>query len=108
MDMQYKVSFKKGMGVKGADLICFEGALNVQNIQAIKECMISQVKDSSALQVKVENAEQLDVTFLQLLLGLKIKFKLERMPIFFDIDVNKETDSILTASGFGELLYAKY
>lgn len=106
--MDYIMSFQKEGGVNGADLLLFGGYLNLQNSQKIKKNLMKQLAGSAALHIKVEKAEQLDLSFLQLLLGLKIYFKEVRQPVYFDFELNKELESILTTSGFDELLLAKY
>lgn len=95
------------MGAEGADLLLLEGSLSIKNIQAIKKSLLRELSDSPALQVKVENAEHLDFSFLQLLLSLKVKFSEEKRSICFDIDLDQESRRILAASGLNELLLVK-
>ncbi len=105
--MEHRVTLKPGLGASGADLLLLEGFLNVQNIGAIKENILKELPSDTALHVKTENVEQLDVSFLQLLLSLKLRFRNERRPVYFDLLLNKEMEDILNASGFNELLSGK-
>lgn len=105
--MEYTLSFKKGKGASGTDLLTFEGSLNVRHIQAIKDALVQEIAHSPALQVKVQNVEQLDLSFLQFLLALKISYKAKQKPICFDLKLNTETERLLCVSGFGEFFHAK-
>lgn len=106
--MEYKVAYKQGKGRNGADLLQIEGILNITNVQLIKNSILEKLSQSQALQVLVKNAEQFDFSFLQLLIGLKIKYKAEQKPIYFELDLDEENKRALVASGFSDLLLAKY
>lgn len=106
--MKYKVTFTPEKGAKGADLLLLEGTLSVQHMPGIKDSLLKQLSGSNALHVKVENEDQFDFSFLQLLLGLKIRFRNEGRPIFFELGTGNDMESLLRSSGFGELLFAKY
>lgn len=105
--MDFKILYKKGMGAEGADLLLFEGSLSVRNVQAIKKSLLAALSDGQALQVKVQNADALDFSFLQVLISLKLKFSEEKRPICFDMDLDEEHHRILAASGLNELLLVK-
>ena len=105
--MEFSISYQEGKGVKGADLLLFEGALIIQNIQEIKERTLAHVKASSALEVKVKNAELLDISFLQLLLAIRLQWTQKQKPLYLALELNKEMENMMLTSGFSDLLLSK-
>lgn len=106
--MECSISYLEGKGVKGADLLLFEGVLIIRNIQEIKERTLDQLKESGALEVKVKNAEALDVSFLQLLLAIRLQWAQRQKPLYMDLELSREMENMMIASGFSDLLLSKY
>ena len=105
--MKYKIVFDYGMGTGGADLLQLEGSFNIHTVHAVKREIQERLGKCQALQVVVKNAEVFDFSFLQVLLGLKIKFMDQQKPICFVLDIQEENKRILMASGMNDLLLAK-
>ncbi len=105
--MKFKALFKKGEGSSGMDLLSLEGQLDIRNIKKIKSTLEEQLKSCNALEVRVQDAEPLDLSFLQLLIALKIKFKSEEKPLHFSLQLDEESKRLINVSGFAGYLHSK-
>lgn len=105
--MDYKVIFRSGSGVNGADLLVLEGLPDIRNIKALKNSIQGKISKSHALEVKVKKGEKFDFSFIQLLAALRIKYTEEQKSVIIEIDTDEENMRILTAAGFSDFLPAK-
>ncbi len=82
--------------------------LSLENAQALKEKMESLIDKYSHFVFKVENANNVELVFLQLLYSIYRTCEEKKKEVEYHIDLNKDALTLLTNSGFeNTLLFSK-
>ncbi len=84
--------------------VFFSGQLTINYIQKIKEMVSEQVDFSKDIIVHVDNPDNLDITFLQLLQSLKTSAEFNKRQFSVTATLPNELDSLVSNSGFSDLL----
>ncbi|MFW6327389.1 MAG: hypothetical protein ACOC2F_03675, partial [Bacteroidota bacterium] len=82
----------------------FSGQLTINYIHKIKESVNSQIDFSRSISVVVDNPDNLDITFLQLLQSLKVTAELNKRQFSVAAKLPNELESLVSNSGFSDLL----
>lgn len=82
----------------------FSGQLTIAQIQKIKDAVGEKVDFTKDIQVEVENPENLDITFLQLLQSLKITAEANKRQFSVSATLPNELESLVSNAGFADLL----
>jgi hypothetical protein len=82
----------------------FSGQLTINCIQKIKDCVSDQIDFSKDISVRVDNPDNLDITFLQLLQSIKTTAELNRRQFLVTTTLPNELESLISNSGFSDLL----
>ncbi|WP_462317072.1 STAS domain-containing protein [Marinilabilia sp.] len=97
----FSVQVKKSDGILYVD---FSGQLTINYIQKIKEAVSEQVDFSQDISVNVDNPDNLDITFLQLLQSLKTTAELNKKQLSISSTLPSELESLVSNAGFSDLL----
>lgn len=97
----FSVQVKKSDGILYVD---FSGQLTINYIQKIKESVSEQVDFSQDITVNVDNPDNLDITFLQLLQSLKTTAELNKKQLSISSTLPSELESLVSNAGFSDLL----
>lgn len=100
-DDSYSVQLKNE---KEKQVLTFSGQLTINYIQKIKDAVTKQINFSKDLEIKVENPDNLDITFLQLLQSLKITFEQNQRNFSATATLPNELLSLISNAGFSTLL----
>lgn len=92
----------KGSGEK-LNLV-FSGQLTINYIQKIKDSVQEQVNFSKDIVVRVENPDNLDITFLQLLQSMKATMEKNKRKFSVSAELPNELNSLVSNAGFSDLL----
>lgn len=84
--------------------IVFSGQLTINYIHKIKEAVSEQIDFSKNIAVKVDNPDNLDITFLQLLQSLRVSAELKKISFSVTATLPNELESLVSNSGFADLL----
>jgi hypothetical protein len=84
--------------------VIFNGQLTINYIQKIKDSVGQQVDFSKDMVVVVDNPDNLDITFLQLLQSLKKTAGLNKLQFSVNSKLPSELESLVSNSGFSDLL----
>jgi hypothetical protein len=84
--------------------LLFSGQLTINYIQKIKEAVGEQVNFLKDIAVKVDNPDNLDITFLQLLQSMKATTEKNKRQFSVSADLPNELNSLVTNAGFSELV----
>jgi anti-anti-sigma regulatory factor len=84
--------------------LVFSGQLTINYIQKIKETVGEQTDFSNDLVVRVDNPDNLDITFLQLLQSLKTTAELNKRQFTVTADLPNELETLVANAGFSDLL----
>lgn len=84
--------------------LVFSGQLTINYIQKIKESVGKQIDLSRGINVHVDNPDNLDITFLQLIQSLKITAELNKLPFTVSANLPEELESLVANAGFMDLL----
>jgi anti-anti-sigma regulatory factor len=103
-EMQYNLEYTQSNTTAEADSLSVEGSLTVHHIDAIKLAIEEKLDKSSALVLKVHHVEQLDLSFLQLLLALKNNYQQRDQSLNIEMNLNPVLEKLLIDSGFENLL----
>ncbi len=84
--------------------LVFSGQLTINYIHKIKDSVNGQIDFSRDISVLVDNPDNLDITFLQLLQSLKITAELNKRQFSVKAILPNELESLVSNSGFSDLL----
>ncbi len=82
----------------------FSGQLTIAQIQKIKDATGEQVNFTRDIEVEVDNPENLDITFLQLLQSLKTTAEANGRQFSVSATLPNELESLVSNAGFADLL----
>ncbi|MBZ4676384.1 MAG: hypothetical protein JG782_1003 [Anaerophaga sp.] len=82
----------------------FSGQLTINYIQKVKEAVGEQVNFSRDIAVRIDNPDNLDITFLQLLQSMKATTEKNKRKFSVSADLPNELDSLVSNAGFSDLL----
>lgn len=82
----------------------FSGQLTINYIQKIKEAVSEKVDFSQDISVNVDNPDNLDITFLQLLQSLKTTVEFNKKQLSVSSTLPGELKSLVSNAGFSDLL----
>jgi len=82
--------------------IHIEGELNIKNAKEIKQKLIAAMGEYERYEVNLENITALDVTGIQLLIGIKKAVGKDKIQLH--LNINKEIETTLAYSGMQQLL----
>jgi anti-anti-sigma regulatory factor len=88
---------------EGLKLI-FNGQLTIAHIQKIKEDVGEKVDFKKDLFIEVDNPENLDITFLQLLQSMKTTAEAHKRQFSVSATLPNELESLVSNAGFSDLL----
>jgi len=97
----FSIQIKKSDGTLTMD---FKGQLTINYIQKIKEVVNEKVDFSQDISVNVDNPDNLDITFLQLLQSMKTTAELNKKQLSVSSTLPSELDSLVSNAGFSDLL----
>ncbi|MFO8001100.1 MAG: hypothetical protein R6U46_07645 [Marinilabilia sp.] len=84
--------------------LTFSGQLTITHIQKIKDGVGENIDFSKNISVYVDNPENLDITFLQLLQSLKTTAEVNQKQFSVTATLPNELESLVSNSGFADLL----
>lgn len=84
--------------------IVFSGQLTINYIQKIKDMVSDSLDFSKDIKVHIDEPENLDITFLQLLQSLKTTAELNKRQFSVSAVLPTELESLVSNSGFSYLL----
>ncbi len=100
-DDNFQIQVKKS---DSALEMVFSGQLTINYIQKIKDTVSGEVDFSKDITVVVDNPDNLDITFLQLLQSLKKTAELNKRQFEVRSTLPNELESLVSNSGFSDLL----
>ncbi len=80
--------------------LMFSGELSVANVSALQQQLLKAASKVSYIDVKVTNVENMDLSFLQLLLAWAQSMKQSGKNLIFDFQLDQEFERIFDESGF--------
>ena len=95
----YKLSISKNRKNPKQGNIKFEGDLTVKNINEITETISKNIKNFEQLTINVNNVENLDITFIQMLLAIKKSYQLLKI----NSDIPAHVSGIIKNSGLNDI-----
>jgi hypothetical protein len=90
-------------GNDGIELV-FSGQLTINYMQKIKDAISGKIDFSKDLSVHVNNPDNLDITFLQLLQSLKKTCAINRKNFSVEATLPHELESLIINAGFADML----
>lgn len=100
-DENFTIHVKKADGVLSIE---FSGQLTINYIQKIKEAVNEKIDFSQDISIGIENPDNLDITFLQLLQSLKTTAELNKKQFTVNAKLPSELESLVSNAGFSDLL----
>ncbi|MGQ1890222.1 hypothetical protein ACT29H_07240 [Thermophagus sp. OGC60D27] len=100
-DENYSVQISKE---GDSQVVTFSGQLTINYIQNIKDLVGKKIHFSKDIVVKVENPDNLDITFLQLLESIKATAESNQRKFSASGSLPDELLSLISNSGFSKLL----
>ncbi|PWD99417.1 STAS domain-containing protein [Marinilabilia rubra] len=97
----FSVQVKKSDGILTVD---FSGQLTINYIQKIKEVVSEKIDFAQDISVSIDNPDNLDITFLQLLQSLKTTAELNKKELSVSSTLPNELESLVSNAGFSDLL----
>jgi asparagine synthetase A len=88
--------------------IVFSGQLTINYIKKIKDCVNDQIDFSRDISVNVDNPDNLDITFLQLLQSIKTTAELNKRQFMVTTTLPNELEILVSNSGFSDLLNSNH
>ena len=96
----FKVKYNNKKGLTEA---VFSGQLTINNIDKIVENVKTNLKKGNALKITSKDIENIDITFVQLLLSLVKTGKTEGFDVKIAVELPDEQKQLLSNAGFSEL-----
>jgi len=85
---------------KGLNEVVFSGQLTINNIDKIKEDLKKHLKFNKSINIITKDVENMDLTFVQLILSLIKSGKKGEFEVNTSIDVPDDIKLLLTNAGF--------
>ena len=82
----------------------FSGQLTIAHIHKIKDAVSENVDFNKDIEVEVDNPENLDITFLQLIHSLKTTAEANKRQFSVSATLPNELESLVSNAGFADLL----
>ena len=84
----------------GVTSIRFSGDLDIRNSDDIRKQLLALSPDTAQVKLILENTDNIDLSFLQLLYALILRLKKEKKIVVFSQELNDEYERIVRESGF--------
>ncbi len=105
--MNYKISFENDASNSSSVTIIFEGDFYIHDIESVRKELLSVISKFESYNIKIDKVDNMDVTFLQLLLSLLNYCKQEKKSIKWDgFDIDK-INTIINKVGFNKIITKK-
>ena len=85
--------------------ILMQGDLTISNIEGVKEQVLTAMNDFTNITVKLNDVENMDLSFVQLLYSISKTAKSRNSKIQFDINLSETIQTLLNHSGFKDLQF---
>ena len=85
-------------------ILSFSGQLIINHIENITRIVNEKLNSDKDLQIKIDNPESIDVTFIQLILAVKATVKASGKDIFIQTELKDELKTLVKNSGFNYIL----
>ncbi len=82
------------------EVISFSGNLDIRNSNDLKKKMLEYKPQKEKLKIVLENTDNIDLSFMQLLFAFLKKLKQEGKELEFSQNLDKEYEKIVKESGF--------
>ena len=96
----FKLTVTKNRKDPAKGKLTFEGDLTLKNIKEIKDKLFESTKAYKALNIQVKKVDNLDITFIQLLIAVKKSFS----KVTINTEIPKHAEGIINNSGLLEYL----
>ncbi len=96
----YKLTVTKNKKNPDEGNISIEGDLTIRNIKEIKDTLVTSTKPYKSLSIRIKKVENLDITFVQLLIAIKKSFK----TVTINTEIPQHVQGIISKSGLKEFL----
>ncbi|MFC2138453.1 STAS domain-containing protein [Bacteroidota bacterium] len=96
----FKLTVTKNRKNPSEGKISIEGDLTLKNIKEIKEKLLNSTKTYKSLNIQVKKVDNLDITFIQLLIAVKKSFK----AVSINTEIPEHAEGIINNSGLQEYL----
>jgi len=100
-NLPYKVIYEE---LPEKVLLHFSGQLIINYIENITEAVTNKVTASKDLDVKIDNPDSIDVTFIQLLLSIIKTFEANDKKVSVTSELKDELKTLIGNSGFSYVL----
>lgn len=97
MGMPFEISTSAGKD--GATQIRFSGQLIINNIEKINGDLASKLAIDKALEVVIDNPENVDITFIQLIASLRKTWKASGLPFAVTATLKPDLVQLIEKSG---------
>jgi ABC-type transporter Mla MlaB component len=94
--LPYSVSFGKGISANSLEI---NGNLVINHIDKIYREISEKIDFSKPLNISVQNVENIDITFIQILLSLKKEFEEKKLELQISVDLSDDLWSLLKNAG---------
>lgn len=101
MTNTFKIDHKNNQGVIE---IVLTGQLTINTIDKIMAKMKEIIVKPSEVSIQVEDVENMDLTFIQLIFAIKNSGKKEKYKVEVSFDLSEELTSLITNAGFQKIL----
>ena len=103
--MSYRIKIEKD--AKNTEMVnlFFEGDFNVQNVETVKDEIISVLKEFKIYVFNLESVENMDFTFLQLLVSVYKYCKSENKKIEWNGFGSENVKNLISKTGFDKIIF---
>lgn len=101
MSENFNIDYKENKGQ--VDMV-FTGQLTINSIAKITESVKSHLKNPSAVNITVKDADNIDLTFIQMIQAIKNSGKKKGFEVNISFSVSEDTASLLKNAGFESFL----
>ncbi len=84
----------------GVTIIRFSRNLDIRNSEEIRQQLLAVSPDTAQVKLILENTDNIDLSFLQLLYALILRYKEEKKNVVFSQELDDEYERIVRESGF--------
>ncbi|MGQ1785598.1 MULTISPECIES: hypothetical protein [unclassified Saccharicrinis] len=100
MDKPFSVEMKDDSDIQE---MIISGDLIINHADTIKEELLKTLDFSKKLHIKVDNPTRIDITFIQLVLAIKMAYKNKRLDFNLEGTFNDEACTLVANAGFNDL-----
>lgn len=101
MTENFNINYKDNKGQ--LDMV-FSGQLTINSIAKITESVKAHLKNPSAVNITVKDADNIDLTFIQLIQAIKNSGKKKGFEVNLSFSVSDDTAALLKNAGFESFL----